>query len=713
MIGHADGRGSVAPGTHDATPMARLVAEVRAGRERPHDAQRYLNRELSWLDFNERVLALAEDAATPILERAKFLAIFGANLDEFFQVRVAGLMRQEAAGVNVRSEDGLTASEQLCRIAIRVSDLAERHALLFGRVVRPRLARESVRFARWRQLAPEAQAELRSTFVEHVFPVLTPLAVDPGHPFPYISDLSLNLAVMLRDPASGRQHSARIKVPPLLPRFVATADEGILVPLEELIAANLSLLFPGMTTLEQHTFRVTRNADLELDDDEADDLLEALEEELRRRRLAPAVRLEVDRRMSRNVLALLMRELQVTDREVYRLPGPLGLADLWQIHAALDRPDLKYQPFSPATPARLTPDEDGNVDLFRVLREGDLLVHHPYDSFGTTVQAFIEQAAADPSVLAIKQTLYRTSGESPIVDALVSAAAAGKQVVVLVEIKARFDEQNNITWARTLERAGCHVVYGLVGLKTHCKLCLVVRQEPGGLRRYVHVGTGNYNPTTARIYEDLGLLTANEGLGEDVSHLFNLLTGHSRRSDYDSIIVAPLNLRRRVIELIRREAAAAAAGDAARIVMKLNSLVDEAVIDALYEASEAGVEIEILVRGSCSLRPGVAGQSTRIRVRSILGRFLEHSRVYLFGAEDPQIWIGSADMMHRNLDRRVEAIVRVDDPTSRERLRAILDLALTDTVGTWTLDAEGAWHRAPAGRHPVSVQATLLARARG
>ncbi len=691
--------------------MAHLAREIEPTPEHAPDAPRYLNRELSWIDFNERVLALAEDPQAPLLERAKFLAIFAGNLDEFFQVRVAGLLRQEAAGVAVRSEDGLTASEQLARIADRVTDLAERHALLFGRSVRPRLARAGIRLTRWRQLTPELQRELRDVFVERVFPVLTPLAVDPVHPFPYISNLSLNLAVMLRDPGTEQRHFARIKVPPLLPRFLASSDGEVRVTLEDVIAANLGLLFPGLTVLEQHAFRVTRNSDFELDDDEADDLLEALEEELSRRRISPAVRLEVERRMSSEVLSLLVRELQITEREVYRLPGPLGLADLWQLHAE-DHPDLKDRPFTPVTPA-LEVDESGATDLFATLRRRDLLVHHPYDSFATTAQAFIEQAAADPQVLAIKQTLYRTSGESPIVDALVSAAAAGKQVVVLVEIKARFDEQNNIAWARKLEQAGCHVVYGLVGLKTHCKLCLVVRNEAGALRRYVHVGTGNYNPATARVYEDVGLLTANPQLGEDVSHLFNLLTGYSRGSDYDSIIVAPLNLRRRMLEMIDGESRRARDGHRAQIVMKLNSLVDERIIDALYEASQAGVRIDLVVRGICSLRPGVPGLSETIHVRSILGRFLEHSRIYLFGADQPEIWIGSPDLMHRNLDRRVEAVVRVDDATARERLRVILALALADTVGAWTLDGDGDWTAVDPGPDPVSLQGTLLERARG
>ena len=674
------------------------------------EAGRYLNRELSWLDFNERVLALAEDSRRPLLERVKFVSIFASNLDEFAQVRMATLRRQQLAAASWRSADGLTASETLDRIGLRIRDLAERHANLFGRQVRPRLARQGIRLLRWRQANPELRERLNAVFAERVFPVLTPLAVDPGHPFPYISNLSLNLAVWLRDPSDLQRRFARVKVPPLLPRFLDAGPEAF-VPLEDVIAANLGLLFPGMTILEHHPFRVTRTNDLELDDDEAEDLLRALEAEIRRRRFSPAVRLEVERRMPEELVTLLMRELQLTERDVHRLPGPLGLADLFEI-MALDRPDLKEPPFSPATPPEVVVDENGTPDLFATLRNGDLLVHHPYDSFASTVQDFIEQAAADPQVLAIKQTLYRTSGESPIVDALVAAAESGKQVVVLVEIKARFDEQANIAWARTLERAGCHVVYGLVGLKTHCKLCLVVRQEEGGIRRYVHVGTGNYNPSTARLYEDVGLLTIDAGLGADVSHLFNLLTGYSRQSEYGTIIVAPNDLRRRVIGMIDEQAQRAGRGQPARVVMKLNNLVDEAVIDALYRASAAGVPIDLITRSICALRPGVPGMSETIRVRSIVGRFLEHSRIYQFGVEpDDEIWIGSADLMHRNLDRRVEVLVRVDSAGPRARLQSVLDLALADTDGAWELHSDATWRQHASARPRVSLQETLMERA--
>lgn len=689
----------------DPARVLERIAAPEAG------VERYLNRELSWLDFNERVLALAEDPRRPLLERVKFVAIFAGNLDEFYQVRVATLRRQELAAPSLRSADRLTAVEQLARIGERVSEVAERHARLFTRQLRPALKRAGIRILRWRQLADGQRERLTSLFVERVFPVLTPLAVDPGHPFPYISNLSLNLAVWLRDPADGRTRFARVKVPPLLPRFLEAEEPGTYVPLEDVIAANLALLFPGMTILENHAFRVTRISDLEIDDDEAEDLLRALEAEIRRRRFSPAVRLEVDLRMPSHLVELLMRELQLDERDVHRLPGPLGLSALWPM-AELDRPELRDPPFAPAVPRELTTVGDDDADIFGVLQRGDLLVHHPYDSFGSTVQAFIEQAAADPQVLAIKQTLYRTSGESPIVDALVAAAEAGKQVVVLVEIKARFDEQANIAWARMLERAGCHVVYGLVGLKTHCKLCLVVRQEEHGLRRYVHVGTGNYNPTTARAYEDLGLLTADAVLSADVSHLFNLLTGYSRRSEYQALLVAPLDMRRRIIAMIEQQAELAAQGRPARVAMKLNNLVDEAIIDTLYAASRDGVPIDLVVRSICALRPGVPGLSETIRVRSILGRYLEHSRIYLFGAdEDAEIWIGSADLMHRNLDRRVEALVRVDEPAARHRLIEIIELALADNEGAWELTPDEGWERVAARGRRVGLQDQLMASA--
>ena len=690
--------------------MATTARTIETDLEPGLPESRYINSELSALDFNERVLTLAEEPDAPLLERVKYAAIFAGNLDEFYQVRVATLRRQQLAAPGLLSIDGLDPAAQLDLVAERNAVLATRHAKLFTRDLKPRLARAGIRVQRWRQVSEAAQTALTAHFVERVFPVLTPLAVDPGHPFPYISNLSLNLAVWLRDPSDRRSKFARVKVPPLLQRFLPTDDASTFVPLEQVIAANLDLLFPGMEILARYPFRVTRASDLEFDDDAADDLLRALEAELRKRRFSPTVRLEVDRRMPAHLVDLLTRELQLPEKHVHRLGGPLGLADLWAF-VALDRPELKYPAFQPAPPVDVIRDGEGDPDIFATLDRRDILVHHPYDSFAGTVQAFVEQAAADPDVLAIKQTLYRTSGESPIVDALVAAAADGKQVVVLVEIKARFDEQANIAWARMLEQAGCHVVYGLIGLKTHCKLALVVRSEPDGIRRYVHVGTGNYHPTTARLYEDVGLLTADPELTADVGDLFNLLTGYSRRTAYEPMMVAPLDLRQRILVLIGEQAALAAAGRPARITMKLNSLVDEAIIDALYEASRAGVRIDLVVRGICGLRPGVKGLSERIKVRSILGRFLEHSRIYRFGdGDEDEIWIGSADMMHRNLDRRVEVLVRVGDPGHRERLRGILELALADR-SAWKLGPDGTWTRLPADSGTPRLQATLMARA--
>jgi polyphosphate kinase len=673
-------------------------------------ADKYLNRELSWLNFDARVLALAEDPRTPLLEKAKFLAIFSSNLDEFFMVRVAALKRQQAAETGQRSADGRTAQEQIEMISAAAHQLTERQALLAVNEVLPALREQSIRVVRWSELRKDQQQELMLLFRERIFPILTPLAVDPGHPFPYISNLSLNLAVRVLDPATNRELFARVKVPPLLPRLLNISDGTAWVPLEDIIAANLDQLFPGMKITEKHAFRVTRDTELEVDDDRADDLLIALEEELTRRRFARAVRLEIEDSMPEHLLQLLMRELQVEGSDVYRLPGPLDLTALTTLHA-IDRPDLKDPPFLPVTHPHLVSADDAPVDIFAVLRKRDVMVHHPYESFTTSVQRFIEQAATDPDVLAIKQTLYRTSGQSAIVDALIEAAELGKQVVVLVEIKARFDEIPNINWARTLERAGCHVVYGLVGLKTHAKLCMVVRREGEKLRRYVHIGTGNYNPATARIYEDLGLLTADESLGADIGDLFNYLTGYSRHTDYHSLILAPHAMRERIVSMIDREAAISAQGKPARIAMKLNNLVDEAVIDALYRASEAGVQIDLIVRAICSLRPGVPELSESITVRSILGRFLEHSRIYYFSnGGNEEVYIGSADMMHRNLDRRVETLVRVQRPEMKDRLRSILETALADRCNAWALDGQGRWTRlSPFPDQPeVSLQAELM-----
>jgi polyphosphate kinase len=653
---------------------------------------RFIDREASWLDFNMRVLELAANRDVPLLERVKFLAIFATNLDEFFMVRVAGLKRRIATGIAVTAPSGLSARDQLELVSTRAHALAAAHAGLFFDEVRAELADRGIHLLRWDDLDEADHATLRTFFNESVYPVLTPLAVDPAHPFPYISGLSLNLAVVVRDPTNGEERFARVKVPEILPRFLPLGD-GRFVTIEEVIAAHLQDMFNGMEVLESHRFRVTRNEDLEVDEDDVDNLLQALERELLRRRFGPPVRLEVEETTSPRVLDLLVRELGVNATEVYRLPAPLDLAALWSI-AELQRPELKYEQFVPATHPRLVnADGDSVRDIFAALRTGDILVHHPYDSFATSVQAFVEQAATDPDVLAIKQTLYRTSGDSPIVDALIDAARAGKQVLVLVEIKARFDEEANIRWARKLEEAGCHVVYGLVGLKTHCKLCLVVRREPdGSLRRYAHLGTGNYNPKSARIYEDVGLLTADPAIGGDVADLFNHLSGYTRPDPYKTLLVAPDTVRTGLRLMIRREAENAVAGRSSGITMKLNSLVDEELIDELYAASRVGVRIDLVVRGMCALRPGVPGLSETIRVRSILGRFLEHSRILRFrcGGDD-DYWIGSADLMHRNLDRRVETMVRVSDPEARRILDDVLDRSMSPDTAAWELKPDGTF----------------------
>jgi polyphosphate kinase len=658
-------------------------------------ADRFLNREVSWLDFNARVLELAEDETLPLLERVKFLAIFASNLDEFYMVRIAGLKRRQTTGLTVRSPDGLTIREQLERVTRRTQDLVQRHADVFIKDVTPRLEDAGIRIVHWPDLEDDDARRLREYFRDQVFPVLTPLAVDPAHPFPYISGLSLNLAVMVRDPDNGVAHFARVKVPNNVPRFIPvgpTDRTATFLPLEDLIAAHLPQLFPGLDVVSHHLFRVTRNADLEVEEDRDEDLLQALERELARRRFGPAVRLEVTESMDPQILEVLLSEMEMQPHDVLHVPGLLDLGSLWALYE-LDRPELKDDPFVPATHPRLSEGETPK-SVFATLREGDVLVQHPYYSFATSVQRFIEQAAADPQVLAIKQTLYRTSGDSPIVNALIDAAEAGKQVVVLVEIKARFDEEANITWARSLERAGCHVVYGLVGLKTHCKTALVVRREHGVLRRYCHIGTGNYNPKTARIYEDLGILTADPRVGADLTDLFNTLTGYSRQTNYRMLMVAPHGIRAGLIEKIRREARHAAEGKASGIRFKLNSLVDERIIDALYEASAAGVPVELFIRGICALRPGVPGLSETIRVRSIVGRFLEHSRVMSFAnGGDKEWWIGSSDLMHRNLDRRVEVLLRVCDETAGRELGRMFDEAMAPEVRSWQLGGDGDWTR--------------------
>jgi len=675
---------------------------------------RFLDRELSWLDFNQRVLELAEDPSVPLLERVNFLSIFASNLDEFFMVRVASLKRRIATGIATQSASGLSPQGVLGQISERTKDLQERHASLFAGEISSALGRQGIQLVHWNTLNDAEKQTLHDYYMNQVFPVLTPLAVDPAHPFPYISGLSLNLAVVLRNPKTQGEHFARVKVPPLLPRFVEVPGEGTrFVPLEVVMGEFMGELFPGMEVLQHHAFRVTRNEDLEVDEDEGENLLIQLEKELLRRRFGPPVRLEVAQDIDPQVLELLQRELSVRDYDVYHLPEPLDLKSLSAI-AFLPRPELQFEPHAITTNRYLEADEDDAADIFASLREREVLVHHPYESFATSVQAFLEQAAADPQVLAIKQTLYRTSGDSPIVDALIDAAEAGKQVLALVEIKARFDEQNNIGWARKLEAAGVHVVYGLVGLKTHCKLSLVIRQEGSQLRRYCHVGTGNYNPKTARYYEDLGLLTARDSVGEDLTKLFNQLSGYASEPQFKSMLTSPVGVREGLTMRIRREIEHKLAGRPAHIRFKMNSLVDEQIIDELYFASMAGVPIDILVRGMCALKPGVKGLSETVKVHSILGRYLEHSRIFSFAnAGDTDVFIGSADMMHRNLDRRVEALVRIAQTDQLKELHELFELAMSDDVSVWELDHSGVWSRetlSPTGEKLIDMQDEMMAR---
>ena len=678
--------------------------------ELPKD--RYLDREDSWLRFNQRVLELAEDESLALLERVRFLSIFASNLDEFFMVRVAGRMRRMLAGLPVERASGKSAAQILENTLDFAGELTRRHAECFSDSVLPALGREGIEILRWKELEQSEQEQLQKLFRERIYPVLTPLVVDPAHPFPYISGLSLSLAVMIADPETGTTMFARVKVPPLLPRFLTVAPYRF-VPLEDVIAAHLPELFAGLDVLEHHVFRVTRIRDLEIDEDVTEDLLKSLERELKRTRFEAAVRLEVEESMSSDVLDRLVTELGVDTRAVYRVPGPLDLSGLSAI-ADLDLPQLKYPPFVPSETMLPT-----DTSIFAAISERDVLVHHPYDSFAASTLRLVVSAAADPRVLAIKHTLYRTSGDSEIVDALIDAAEAGKQVVVVVEIKARFDERANIAWAHKLEEAGCHVVYGLVGLKTHCKMILVVREEADGrLRRFCHIGTGNYHPKTARMYEDFGLLTADQTVGEDVTDLFNHLTGYSRPSDYRRLLVAPDGIRSGLVQRIDAQAERARAGEPARIRFKCNAIIDEVIIDSLYRASQSGVPVDIWVRGICGLRPGVPGVSDNIRVRSVLGRFLEHSRIYAFGTgdgdSDGDVYIGSADLMHRNLDRRVESLVRVGDPGHQAELRGLIDTAMDDTTSSWWLASEGTWtrHHLDASGAPLNDIQEYLIRTR-
>jgi polyphosphate kinase len=655
---------------------------------------RFFNRELSRLDFDSRVLAMAEDSDRPLAERIRFLAIVSDGLDDFFQVRVAGLHEQLRAPGSLTSPDGMTPQEQLVRIGERVRDLVQRQSAAFGADIAPALGQAGFTLVSTADLSERDHALLADVFQERIFPVLTPLAVDPAHPFPYISNLSLNLAVMVRDPVRHKPRFARVKVPPLLPRFIGLPDGQRFVPLEQVVALHLPALFPGMEIVSHHFFRVTRDADLDLDDDEAEDLMEAVQAELtRKRRKGRAVRLEVGPDMSPDVLVLLLRELELGSQDVYSVTGLLDLTSLLQIQVP-GRAPASARPSMPATQARLRADDGEPVDFFAVIRGGDLLVHHPYDSFASSVEAFIEQAARDKDVLGIKIALYRTSGpESPIARALTAAALAGKQVVALVELKARGDEQANIVWAKALEKEGVHVVYGLVGLKTHAKLMLIVRQEGTSVRRYAHIGTGNYNAATAGTFEDLALFTADPDVTADIADLFNYLTGYSRQSTYRKLLVAPTTLRSGMVELIHQEALS----PEGRIVIKVNNLVDSEVIDALYRASQAGAQIDLIVRGICCLKPGVPGLSEGIRVRSLVGHYLEHSRIFRFGgAADPHVLIGSSDLMPRNLDRRVEAVVPVTDPELNKQIGQFLELELTDDTLAWELAADGTWSKVAA-----------------
>ncbi|CAN5225620.1 polyphosphate kinase 1 [soil metagenome] len=700
---------------HAAEPDARADGLRRA----LDTSELHVNRELSWLEFNRRVLAQATDASTPLLERLRFLAIFASNLDEFFMVRVAGLRRQVEAGVTRRTPDGRTPAEQLGDIAERLHPMVVAAVDCLHDQLLPLLARQGVHLLAIGDLEGAARAWLDRYFDEEVFPVLTPLAVDPAHPFPYISNMSMSLAVTVHDEADGQRHFARVKVPGVLPRFVALPDDvphpgtHALVALEDLIRSHLGRLFPGLAVEEAYGFRVTRNSDLDLEEEEGDDLLLAIQQELRRRRFGAVVRLEVSADLPERVLGLLQDELDVDDAATYQTAGLLGQADLAQL-ADLDLPALKWEPWHPVQHPRLSPARTPTpADVFAEIRRGDILVHHPYDSFGHTVERFVAAASEDPGVLAIKQTLYRTSGDSRIVQDLIRAAERGKQVVALVELKARFDEEANISWARVLEKAGVHVVYGLVGLKTHAKTTLVVRREPEGLRRYVHIGTGNYNARTATLYTDLGLFSADPELGADLTDLFNVLTGYSRQGDYRRVLVAPSGLRDRCAELIRGEIEAHERGERQGLIrLKLNSLIDPQLVTDLYRASQAGVRVDLVVRSICGLRPGLPGVSDRIRVTSIVGRLLEHARIWQFGPDD--FWIGSADWMPRNLDRRIEVMTPVCDPPLREELRQTLDIMLADNMQAWTLEPDASWTpRSPGDEEvPLSSQERLHARAR-
>ena len=650
--------------------------------------QNITDREMSWLSFNQRVLELAEDPTMPLLERVRFLAIFSSNLDEFYMVRVATLMSKLENGITAANVAGFTPIELMKQVSLRTNELMERHSRVFHEEIEPLLKNEGIEFLHWDQLNDTERGYVTKLFQDRIFPVLTPLAVDPSHPFPYISGLSLNLAVIVKNPTSHEEFFARVKVPEILPRFIATAKTGStrFLPLEDLIAIHLQELFPGMVIQDHYTFRITRNQDIDLDEEESEDILTSIEQELARRRFGPPVRLEIENGVDEKLVEKLAEEIKINPENIIHIAAPLDLTSLNKI-ADLDFPDLKFDPFRSRSAKALSEVDQEDPDLFfAAIRQGEILLHHPYESFTSSVVQFLQNAAQDPQTLAIKQTLYRTSGDSPIVEALIEAAEAGKQVLAVIEIRARFDEQANVRWARKLEAAGVHVVYGLMGLKTHAKLSLVIRDEANGLRRYCHLGTGNYNPKTARAYEDLGILSADPELTEDLTKLFNQLSGFAPQSTYSRLLVAPSTLRSGIFERIDREIENHKAGKAAGIQLKLNSILDEGFVEKIYQASQAGVKIELLVRGICAVQPGIEGISENITVKSVLGRFLEHSRIFHFvNAGDNEYWIGSADLMGRNLDRRVESLVRIDKKEHQHRLQEILDLGLSPDSSSWQL----------------------------
>lgn len=657
--------------------------------------QHITDREMSWLSFNQRVLELAEDPMMPLLERVRFLAIFSSNLDEFYMVRVATLMSKLENGVTAANVAGFTPMELMKQVSIRTNELMERQSRVFHEEIEPLLKNEGIEFVHWDQLNNTERGYVTKLFQDRIFPVLTPLAVDPSHPFPYISGLSLNLAVIVKNPASHEEFFARVKVPEILPRFIATAKTGStrFLPLEDLIAIHLQELFPGMVIEDHYTFRITRNQDIDLDEEESEDILTSIEQELARRRFGPPVRLEIENGVDEKLVEKLAEEIKINPENIFHITAPLDLTSLNKI-ADLDFPDLKFDPFRSRSAKALSEVDQEDPDLFfAAIRQGEILLHHPYESFTSSVVQFLQNAAQDPQTLAIKQTLYRTSGDSPIVEALIEAAEAGKQVLAVIEIRARFDEQANVRWARKLEAAGVHVVYGLMGLKTHAKLSLVIRDEATGLRRYCHLGTGNYNPKTARAYEDLGILSADPELTEDLTKLFNQLSGFAPQSTYSRLLVAPSTLRSGIFERIDREIENHKAGKPAGIQLKLNSILDEGFVEKIYQASQAGVKIDLLVRGICAVQPGIKGISETITVKSVLGRFLEHSRIFHFtNAGDHEYWIGSADLMGRNLDRRVESLVRIDKKEHQHRLQEILDLGLSPDSSSWQLSGTD-WSR--------------------